>query len=234
MSTVDALIPLLGSDGWVDDANVGSVPRVPGPTGVRGPIAPADDGVHHPTMTLLWRWPLRCLPRALLLALILSVPAWAQDPTPPAAKPEDVGSPGAILAALYESISGPAGQERDWNRFRSLFAPGARLIPVRVRPDGSATPTMLTPEDYVARSGPMLKQNGFFEREIHRTEDQFGAIMQVFSTYESRRTAADPQPFSRGINSIQLLKDGNRWWVVTIYWDSERQGNPIPAKYLPR
>ena len=75
---------------------------------------------------------------------------------------------------------------------------------------------------------------GFFEREIAQTSDTFGGVTHRFSTYDSKRTAQDAQPFARGINSIQLLNDGRRWWVVTIYWDSERPGNPIPQKYLPR
>ena len=156
------------------------------------------------------------------------------SPPPPAAKPADVSSPDAILTALYDVISGPAGKARDWDRFRSLFVPGARLIPTRAKPDGGAEATMITPDGYATTIGPRLEQNGFFEREIHKTVEQFGNVTHVFSTYESRRKAEDPQPFSRGINRIQLLKDANRWWVVTIYWDSERAGNTIPAKYLPK
>jgi len=155
-------------------------------------------------------------------------------PVTPVAKPADVSSPDAIIAALYDVISGPAGQERDWNRFRSLFAPGARLIPTRPQPDGGATARVLTPDDYANAAGAGLTKNCFFEREIHRTTDTYGNVMHVFSSYESRRTAADPQPFARGINSIQLLKDGNRWWVMTVFWDSEREGNRIPDKYLPK
>jgi hypothetical protein len=170
----------------------------------------------------------------LASALALALPGRSSAQATPAAKPADVQSPDAILAALYDVISGPAGQERDWDRFRSLFIPGARLIPTRTRPDGGADARVMTPDDYATASGPRLKEAGFFEKEIHRTTDAFGNVMHVFSTYESRRTASDPQPFARGINSIQLLKDGNRWWVVSIYWDSERQGNAIPAKYLPK
>lgn len=165
---------------------------------------------------------------------VLAAQAGATPAPPPAAKAEDVSSPEAILTALYDVISGPAAQARDWNRFRSLFAPGARLIPTRLRPDGGASATAITPDDYATTIGPRLEQNGFFEREIHKTVEQFGNVMHAFSTYESRRKADDAQPFSRGINSIQLLKDGNRWWIVTVYWDSERPGNTIPAKYLPK
>ena len=156
------------------------------------------------------------------------------DTTPPRANPADVASADAIIAALYDVISGPAGQARDWNRFRSLFAPGARLIPSR-RPTGAAPrPVAMTPDEYAQRAAPGLTTNGFFEREIGRSMDRFGSIAQVFSAYESKRAASDPKPFARGINSIQLFDDGTRWYVVTIFWDSERPDNPIPDKYLRR
>jgi DNA-binding beta-propeller fold protein YncE len=149
-------------------------------------------------------------------------------------KPGDVASIDAILTALYDVISGPAGQKRNWDRFRGLFAPGARLIPTGRRPDGSQGMRVLTPEDYVNTAGRNLETNGFFEREIGRRTQTFGGITHVFSAYDSKRTAADAAPFARGINSIQLLNDGKRWWVVTIFWDSERADNPIPAEYLKK
>jgi hypothetical protein len=150
----------------------------------------------------------------------------------PKASPADVQSVDAILAALYDVISGPAGQPRDWNRFRSLFVPDARLIPVRRSKTGDRADVVpYTPEQYQERAAPLLEQ-GFFERGIHNTTERFGDIVHVFSTYESRHTK-DGEPFQRGINSIQLLKGGNRYWIVTILWDSETPATPIPAKYLP-
>ena len=178
---------------------------------------------------------------ALALALTLGATAAAQaqqapprDTTaPPPAKPADVASVDAILNALYDVISGPAGQKRDWNRMRSLFAPGARLIPTGRRPDGAGSRAVVwTVEDYISRAGASLEQNGFFEKEIARKTEQYGNIVHAFSTYESRRTPQEA-PFVRGINSIQLLKDGGRYWVVSIFWDDERGAGPIPAQYLP-
>jgi hypothetical protein len=156
----------------------------------------------------------------------------AAHPDWPKANPTDVQSVDAILAALYDVISGPAGQPRDWNRFRSLFLPDARLIPTRhnkTTPGADVLP--YTVEQYQERATPLLAQ-GFFERGIHNTTESFGNIVHVFSTYESRKTKDGP-PFQRGINSIQLLKDGNRYWVVTILWDVETPISPIPARYLP-
>ena len=152
--------------------------------------------------------------------------------TPPAAKPGDVSSPDAILAATYDVISGPAGK-RDWDRFRSLFAPGARLIAVQKRKDGNLEARVFTPDDYSNLGGPYFEKNGFFEREASRHADRYGHIMQVFSTYESRHDGKDAAPFARGINSFQLFFDGTRWWVVTIYWEEETPDTPLPKEFLP-
>jgi len=90
----------------------------------------------------------------------------------------------------------------------------------------------MDPEGYISGSSNSLETNGFFEKEIARRVEVFGNIAHVFSTYEARRKADDEKPFMRGINSFQLMNDGNRWWVVTIFWQGERPDSPIPEKYL--
>src|SRR6266571_8310630 len=137
--------------------------------------------------------------------------------------PRDVESIDAIIAAAYDVISGPGDKKRDWNRERSLFFPGARVIPtasVPGRNDVDLEPQMLDVEGYIARVEPLL-QNGFYEKEIARRSEQFGRIAHVWSTYESRHNPDDPEPFMREINSIQLFDDGSRCWIVTIYWQHE-------------
>ena len=150
---------------------------------------------------------------------------------PPAANPADVATMDSIVAALYDVISGPPGA-RDWDRFRTLFVPGARLIPTGRRPTGEVGSRVLTPEEYIQRSAPLIEKNGFFEREISRRTERFGSIAHLFSTYESRHAKVDEKPFARGINSIQLLNDGKRWWVVSVFWQAEDDKNPLPAEYL--
>src|SRR5678809_1374621 len=148
------------------------------------------------------------------------------------ADPKDVSSPGAIVAAVYDVISGPAGQKRNWDRMRTLFVPDARMIPTGKRPTGEITRRTLAVEDYITNSGPFLEKDGFFETEIGKKTEQFGNIVHVFSTYESRRTLNDEKPFMRGINSFQFWYDGKRWWVITILWQSESPDTPIPEKYI--
>jgi hypothetical protein len=152
--------------------------------------------------------------------------------TPPAANPADVNSLDAILAAVYDSISGAKGKPRNWNRFRSLFIPGARLIPTTKRPTGEVVSRVLSPEDFIKASGKFMEEQGFFEHGIANHIETFGNIAQVFSVYEGRNDTSDPKPFVRGINSIQLMNDGKRWWVVTIFWQPEDAANPLPKKYL--
>jgi hypothetical protein len=152
-------------------------------------------------------------------------------PAAPAANPADVATMDSAIAALYDVISGPAGK-RNWDRFRSLFVPGARLIPTGPRPTGEIASRVMTVEDYAQRAGTFFEKEGFFEREAAHQTETFGNIAQVFSTYESRHAKDDAKPFQRGINSIQLMNDGKRWWVVTIFWQAEDQKNPLPEKYL--
>jgi hypothetical protein len=150
----------------------------------------------------------------------------------PAAKPEDVDSIDHVLVALYAVISGPPG-ERDWNRFRSLFLPGAHLTSTGKAADGSIRVHPNTVEDYVTRGGAYFLKNGFFESPIHSRIETFGNIAQVFSSYESRHSAGEA-PFTRGINSLQLLNDGKRWWIVSILWDEERPDNPLPKDFATK
>jgi hypothetical protein len=149
--------------------------------------------------------------------------------------PRDVESIDAVIAAAYDVISGPAGRKRDWDRERSLFYPGARLVPTAVEPgrtDVDLAPLVLDVEGYIERVEPLFEKEGFYETEVARRVEQFGRIAHVWSTYESRRDPSDPKPFIRGINSIQLFNDGTRWWILSIYWQHESKQHPLPPKYL--
>jgi hypothetical protein len=139
----------------------------------------------------------------------------------------DAASIDGVVRALYEVISGPAGAPRDWDRERNLFFPGARLVPTRLGPDGLPIADVFDLEGYIASRTPMFEKDSFFETEVGRRTFVFGNIAHVLSSYELSRAPGE-KPFVRGVNSIQLYNDGKRWWVVSIAWDSERPGNPLP------
>jgi hypothetical protein len=161
-------------------------------------------------------------------------PATNETPAAAGANPADVNSIDAIIAAVYDVISGSVGKKRDWDRMRSLFVPGARLIPTSLRQAGGYGARVLTVDEYIERASGFFEKEGFFEREAARRTEEFGQIAHVFSTYESRHAPDDAKPFQRGINSIQLMNDGKRWWVVTIFWQGEDEKHPLPEKYLKK
>ena len=136
------------------------------------------------------------------------------------------------MAALYDVISGPAAKKRDWDRFRSLFHEGARLVPTGKRPEGNVASRVLDPAGYIERSSPIFEKQGFFEKEVARRVERFGHVAHVFSTYEARHDASDAAPFLRGVNSIQLVNDGKRWWILTVLWEAESDELKLPERYL--
>jgi hypothetical protein len=140
----------------------------------------------------------------------------------------------STIENLYAVISGEKGEARDWDLMKYLFHPDAKLIPSGKNKKGVFNARFMTVDNYIEGSGNWLVENGFFEKEISRVTNTFGNITQVFSTYESFHSEADEKPFMRGINSIQLLNDGNRWWIINIYWTQESEENPIPEAYLPK
>ena len=147
----------------------------------------------------------------------------------PSPRAEDVKSLDNILLAIYDVISGPAG-DRDWKRFRSLFVPQARFTQTMKAPDGSVVVNLLGVDDFVMMAGDVFKKDPFYENAIVNRAQSFGDVAQVFSSYESRRSRG-AKPFERGINSIQLINDGKRWCVLSILWDEERPDNPLPPEF---
>jgi hypothetical protein len=168
--------------------------------------------------------------RSLLLAwtclLLCATGLRAQD-----AHPADHASVDAIVAALYSSISGPAGQVRDTTRFLDLFLPEAQLCAMVTDTAGRRRMLYRQLRPFIAGVNRYTAENGFFETELARRSEAWGGLTHVWSTYESRHAPGEA-PFARGINSIQLLHDGSRWWVAGITWADESKDTPLPKRYL--
>ncbi len=179
----------------------------------------------------------------LVLLGTLAAPLPAQTAGKPQSRPAPAASPDgvsvdAIVAALYASVSHGPDAEPNWERMRAIFLQVGMLIPPKAPQADMFTVLDVDGfEERVKKSVAASKAKGdptsFYEREAARRTDCFGNVCQVFSTYESRRAPSDEKPFVRGINSIQLVNDGHRWWIASVVWDTERESNPIPPQYLP-
>jgi hypothetical protein len=133
----------------------------------------------------------------------------------------DVSTLDGILQALYEVLSGPVAQPRDWERYRSLFIDDARMIVVVAVAGEQPHIRQLSVEDYIRRVEPIFAVEAFWERETSRQTETFGRVAHVLSRYESLRDPNGP-PFEHGANSIQLFNDDSRWWVVSVMWNTSR------------
>ena len=152
-------------------------------------------------------------------------------------------------------VSGPAGQ-RDWDRFRALFVPDGRLawiVPLsglfpcldcsfawivpqsaatKDRPARKGDAVFVTPDMLMQQNDPYFKTHGSFERSIVKRVEEFGNLVEVWSTKESRDLKDDARPFSRGIDSFQIVHARGRFWIAGLLFDQERPGLTLPAKYL--
>jgi len=178
-------------------------------------------------------------PAASTPARLVGTLAWHPD-WPAAKNPGDVDTVDHLVASLYDVVSGPAGQ-RDWDRFRALFVPDGRLawiVPesaaTKDKPARKGDAVFLTPDMFMQQNDPYFKTNGFFERSIAIRVDEFGNLVEVWSTKESRDAKDDAQPSSRGIDSFQIVHAHGRFWIASLIFDDERPGVTLPAKYVKK
>ena len=145
---------------------------------------------------------------------------------------KNVATVNSVVNSLYHSVSGEIEEERDWKLFKLLFHPDAKLITAGKNNEREFQVKSMGTGDYVKTTGKWMVSNGFIEKEISRKSEVFGRMAHVFSTYEAYNSEADLEPNLRGINSIQLVNDGERWWILNLYWTQENWMYPIPSKYL--
>ncbi len=160
-----------------------------------------------------------------------SAPPHAIPGHSPESYPEHVRSVEKIVGAFYETVSGPKGQTRDWDRYRDLFFPDARLSVARSA-HGTGVVSSFTIDEYVKSESGYIEKSGYFERAASMQVQRFGQIAHVLSVYESRRSAEDERPYSRGVNSIQLVESGGRWWISSVLWQRETEDLAIPQDFL--
>jgi len=164
-------------------------------------------------------------------AMVPATPeAWTVSVAP---RPDDVSSIDGMVRAWYDIVSGPAGESRNWARDSTLYLPGVRFVIVGDDRVGAERATVTDHGTFARQSSPGFEREGFFEQEIHRVTQRVGSVAYLLSTYEWRR-APDGPVGGRGVNSISLFHDGERWWITQAMWSDETPDNPIPPELLPK
>jgi hypothetical protein len=157
----------------------------------------------------------------MVMAFLIGAAAAAAQP----ANKADLAAIDQAIHAVYDVISGPPGQKRDFDRMRSLFAPNATLK--AIGPKGLRGGSV---EDYISRNAAVLEKEGFTERELGRRVELWGGLATAWSAYDGR--TANGSFHERGINSFQLVKVDGKWLVASILWQEETPENPLPASLI--
>lgn len=130
-----------------------------------------------------------------------------------------------LIAAFYQVISFEEGGSPDWARMRTLFSPHARIT--RITPEGTDYYDLDGFQEMAKEALELGLYTRFYEVEVRRDERMFGGLAHVLSAYETKQTPQSVEPFARGVNSLQLIREGDDWKVLSLFWDEERVDNPL-------
>lgn len=134
------------------------------------------------------------------------------------------------LRQMYAAISFPEGEEPDWSCMTTVFHPHARFT--RITPEGIDHWDF---PSFQAMAMEMLDfgvYTSFFEEEIARQVQIFGALAHVLSAYQTKRSLEAASCLARGVNSIQLLWESGSWRVLSLLWDEATPNNPLDIHQL--
>jgi hypothetical protein len=156
----------------------------------------------------------------------------SETPVPPPARAADVESPESIVRAMYQSVSClPAP---DWERFKSLFFPGARLVHVRRSDEsGGSVARGISMDEFATRAAVTAEADKFTQRELAHKQLRYGDLVVFWSSYEARRSPANAPPLIlRGVHAFQLVRSDGRWWIAEVAWENDLDAGPVPQEYL--
>jgi SAM-dependent methyltransferase len=174
-----------------------------------------------------------------VLLLLLPAPLAASEPrlvavagqqAATARHEDDWSSPDALTAAVYSVVSGPAGTERDWDRYRALFRDGAPFTTF----DDSNRAVSFGVDEYIEWYGSAFVERGILEREIWSRTERHGRIAHRWSTGDYRWGRPSGAAVGRTSVAMQFVEDDGRWWISAMTWQAADPDHPIPPERLPR
>lgn len=166
-----------------------------------------------------------------LCALMVFLPVDAQQTN--STFPEEAGSIDSIVSSIFAIISGEKGEEGDWELMKNIFHPKARLMTGYPDEAGINELRVFSVEEYISTFRNDFYNMTFYEKDVKNEIERFGDLAHVLSTYQAFTTKEMAQPVRTGVASIQLYHDGERWWVLSMYWKNGSKEDPVPSIYLP-
>ncbi len=132
---------------------------------------------------------------------------------------------------MLEIISVEVGEEPNWTEYRNLFLPTAQKILLNPKAKNPANRVRsFSVEEFIRYIGPLYGRDGFNEKVLGVTIDEFNGVANVFQSYHAKNLKGTYD--KKGINSYQLVWINNRWWIASTTWATETEESKIPEKYL--
>lgn len=145
----------------------------------------------------------------------------------------DLNSIDGLVKALYQGISFAPRKQPEYKMLELLFHSNALVTPPKGDTGGVLTP--MTARQFITSFDKSLKSEGLIE--LGATEEEVGRQTLVFqrtalvaSSYHFTVSGSDT-PVARGVNSLQLVFDQDRWWILSLAWDRPKQGEPLAIQY---
>jgi hypothetical protein len=139
-------------------------------------------------------------------------------------------TPAGLVEALYGMVSFGPGPEPDWEMFRDVFLADAIIVfsPSRTRPMRPMSVDGFIQDWRDFFRDAQLEDKGFHETITALEVTEFGGLAHAFVIFEPRIGSEPPPRPQRGLDSIELSHDGERWWIAAITTDFEGPGKTIP------
>ncbi|MBM3984981.1 MAG: nuclear transport factor 2 family protein [Planctomycetes bacterium] len=139
----------------------------------------------------------------------------------------------AALDGLYAAFGFDPGGEADWDAIRASCAEGAAFL-APAAPDRPQRLTGLDEflEDFRAyASSPPVAGTGLHERITGVRVDGFGRIAHAFVAFEGF-APGDGRALTRGLDSLQLVRDGERWLLASFTTQYETPALSLPLRFV--
>jgi hypothetical protein len=138
-------------------------------------------------------------------------------------------SPDGLVRHIYDLVTFEAGTTPDWDKVRSMFIEDAVIVLRTSRDSTTVFSVDGFVDDFVAFiERADAERTGFTENVIRTESMEFGDMAHVLVLYEASIPGSERPP-QQGVDSFQLIKRADRWWIVSITNEIPTTDRPIPA-----
>ncbi len=127
---------------------------------------------------------------------------------------------------VMRALSWSADNGPDWESFRTLFHPDARLVP-------AARPAAPIPVDTFIERMDAQRESGslrdFQEQQVSLRVHRFGNVANLFQTFRTIVNHGEP---GYGTSAMVWIRDEDTWKCITMAWDAQTNGKKIPEHYF--